>query len=90
MNLSVRISIILREGTRQVLDRVTTKGNRSHLLADAVLHDVSTQGRIQLAERLEAGAITHADRDLGIAEEWFPLEEDAWQGLQQSARKVKT
>jgi len=47
------------------------------------------QGRNQLAERLEACAITHADRDLGIAEEWFPLEEDAWQGLQQSERKVK-
>ncbi len=87
--MSVRINIILSEGTVQVLDRVTTKSNRSRLISDAVLHDVSMQGRNQLAERLEACAITHADRDLGIAEEWFPLEEDAWQGLQQSERKVK-
>lgn len=29
-----------------------------------------------LAERLKAGYEAYAERDLEIAEEWFPLEED--------------
>lgn len=74
MSLSVRINVVLPEAAMQVLDRVTTKGSRSRLFSDAVLHDVSVQGRNHLAERLKAGAVATADRDLGIAEEWFPLE----------------
>lgn len=77
--MSVRINVILPEETVRVLDRVAPKGNRSRVISDAVMHYVSSRGRSHLAERLKAGALANAKRDMAIAEEWFPLEEEAWQ-----------
>jgi CopG family transcriptional regulator/antitoxin EndoAI len=78
--MSVRINVILPEETVRVLDRVAPRGNRSRLISDAVLHYVSSRGRSNLAEQLKAGALANTKRDMAIAEEWFPLEEEAWQG----------
>lgn len=77
--VSRRINIILPEETIRVLDRVAPKGTRSRLISDAVLHYVATRGKSNLAEQLKAGYKANAARDLAIAEEWFPLEEEAWQ-----------
>jgi CopG family transcriptional regulator/antitoxin EndoAI len=77
--MSVRINVILPDETVRVLDRVAPKGGRSRLISDAVMHYVSSRGKSQLAERLKAGYQANAKRDLAIAEEWFPLEEEAWQ-----------
>jgi len=76
--MSKRINVILPEETVRVLDRVTSKGNRSRLISDAVMHYVSFCGKSNLAEQLKAGALAHGHRDLEIAQEWFPLEEEAW------------
>jgi CopG family transcriptional regulator/antitoxin EndoAI len=77
--MSVRINVILPEETVRVLDRVAPRGSRSRVISDAVLHYVSSRGRVNLAEQLKAGARANAERDVAIAEEWFPLEEEAWQ-----------
>jgi hypothetical protein len=63
--------------------------NRSRLISDAVMHHVSTRGRSNLAEQLKAGGLAHAKRDLATAEEWFPLEEEAWRRRQKRHEKAQ-
>ena len=84
--MSKRINIMLPEKTLAVLDRVASKGNRSRLVSDAVLHYVETHGKQSLRQQLKAGYTANADESLKIAAEWFPLEEEAWQN---SRAKVK-
>ena len=79
---------MLPEETIRVQDRVAPKGNRSRLISDAVMHYVSSRGKSHLTERLKAGYQANAQRDLEIAQEWFPLEEEAWQ-LRTARRKRK-
>ncbi len=75
-----RVNVTLPEETIQLLDRVAEKGDRSRLIAEAVKHYIQSTGRAALRKRLKQGAIRRADRDLHLAEEWFKLEEEAWQG----------
>ena len=86
--MSKRINIILPDTTVAVLDRVATKGARSRFIDRAVRHYVETQGRQSLRERLKAGYSANAERDLAMAAEWFPLEEEAWRAFEAS-RKTK-
>ena len=87
--MSQRINVILPEETVRVLDRVATKGSRSRLISDAVMHYVSTRGKSNLVKQLKAGALANAHRDLEIAQEWFPLEEEAWQRHEKPVTKRK-
>lgn len=87
--MSVRINVILPDETMRVLDRVAPRGNRSRVISDAVMHYVSSRGRSNLAEQLKAGALANAKRDMAIAEEWFPLEEEAWQQHTKPRPKAK-
>ncbi len=87
--MSRRINIVLPEKTVSVLDRVTTKGNRSRFIDRAVLHYVETHGKQSLREQLAAGYRANAERDLGMAAEWFPLEEEAWQTFEASRTPKK-
>jgi hypothetical protein len=61
-----------------LLDRVAVKGARSRFIDYAVRHVVEMQGKQTLREQLKAGYRANAERDLAIAAEWFPLEEEAW------------
>ena len=76
--MSKCINIMLPEKTLAVLDKVTSKGNRSRFVSDAVLHYVETVGKHSLREQLKAGYMANAEESLNIAAEWFPLEEEAW------------
>jgi len=76
--MSKRLNIILPEKTLAVLDRVAPKGKRSGFISRAVLHYVGTQGRRSLRHQLKAGYLANAEESLKIAEEWFPVEEEAW------------
>ena len=87
--MSKRINIILPDKTVAVLDRVTTKGSRSRFIDRAVRQLVETEGRANLRSRLKEEAIANADRDLAMAAEWFPLEEEAWQTFEGSRTKRK-
>ena len=82
--MSKRINVILPDSTVALLNRVTTKGNRSQFISRAVLHFVQTEGRANLRERLKAEALANAGRDVAIAAEWFPLEEEAARALTSS------
>jgi CopG family transcriptional regulator / antitoxin EndoAI len=75
--MSQRINIVLPEETLKLIDRVAPKGNRSRFISQAVLYYVEQKGKQSLRERLKQEAIENADRDLNLAAEWFPLEEEA-------------
>ncbi len=85
--MSKRINVILPDATVAVLDRVAPKGNRSRLISKAVLYYVKSQSAENLTESLKRGYLANAARDLEIAQEWFPLEEEAWQKISSKKRK---
>lgn len=87
--MSKRINIILPDKTLAVLDRITTKGNRSRFIDRAVRHLIEAEGKANLRARLKEEAIVNADRDLALAAEWFPLEEEAWKTFEKSSRKPR-
>ena len=76
-----RINITLPQKTVELIDRVSKKGNRSRLIDEAVRDYLTKTSRAVLRKRLKEGAIRDAEQDLAIAEEWFPLEEEAWQKI---------
>ena len=86
--MNKRINVILPATTVTVLHRVATKGNRSALIDRAIRHYVKTQSQQNLRERLKQEALANAERDLEMAAEWFPLEEEAWQ-LAQGRKREK-
>jgi metal-responsive CopG/Arc/MetJ family transcriptional regulator len=67
--MSKRLNIILPDKTAAVLDRVTTKGNRSRFIDRAVQQLIETEGKANLRARLKEEAIANAQRDLAIAAE---------------------
>ncbi len=88
--MSKRINIILPNDTLAVLDRVAPRGQRSRFISQAVLHFVQAQGKGSLRDRLKREALANAERDLAIAAEWFPLEEEAAANRRRPhARKTK-
>ena len=78
-SMSKRINIILPDETVAVLDRVTTKGNRSRFIERAVMNLVEAEGKANLRARLKDEALANTERDLAIAAEWFPLDEESAQ-----------
>ena len=76
--MSRRVNVILPDTTAAVLDRVAPRGMRSSFISAAVLHYARTRSKENLRERLKQEALAHAARDLELAQEWFPLEEEAW------------
>lgn len=85
--MSKRINVILTDRTVAVLNRVTTRGNRSRFIDRAVRHLVATEGKANLRESLKEEAIANAERDLAMAAEWFPLEEGAARAAKPSGRR---
>ncbi|MGA2711660.1 MAG: hypothetical protein ABSG41_01020 [Bryobacteraceae bacterium] len=88
--MNKRINIMLPEKTVRVLDRVTAKGARSRFIDRAILRYIETQSRESLRERLKAGYLANAERDLAIAAEWFPLEEEAFHTLEDTPKRKST
>jgi len=77
--MNKRLNITLPEETLRLIEHVAKKGDRSRLIDKAVKHYVSSVGRESLRRRMKEGAVREAELDLALAEEWFPLEEEAWQ-----------
>jgi CopG family transcriptional regulator/antitoxin EndoAI len=85
--MTKRINVILPAETIKVLDRVAPKGNRSRLIDQAVLFYVRTKSRENLRERLKQGYLANSKENLKLAQEWFPLEEEAWQKAKTKKRQ---
>ncbi len=87
--MTKRINIVLPVETIRVLERVAPKGNRSRLISDAVMHYVTTRAKTNLVEQLKKGAIANAQRDMDIAQEWFSVDEEAWQHAKPTTKRKK-
>jgi CopG family transcriptional regulator/antitoxin EndoAI len=74
-----RVNVSLPEETLRLLDRVAKQGERSALITEAVTAYLGERRRKAFRDRLRQGALVRAERDRRLAEEWFPLEEDAWE-----------
>lgn len=73
-----RLNITLPEETVRLIDRAAKKGNRSRFIDEAVKHFITTARRTALRKQLQQGALRRASRDLALAEDWFPLEDELW------------
>jgi CopG family transcriptional regulator / antitoxin EndoAI len=76
------INVTLPSETIGLIDRVTQNGNRNNFIDEAIKFYVESVEQTSLEQRLKEGALKHAERDLQIADEWLPLEEEAWQRQQ--------
>jgi CopG family transcriptional regulator/antitoxin EndoAI len=76
--MNKRLNITLPEGTVRLMDRVAGKGRRSSLINHAVHWYVRKESRANLRKHLAASYKANAQMDLQLAEDWFPLEEQAW------------
>ncbi len=74
-----RVNVTLPEHTLELLNSVAKKGQRSGFVNRAVHFYIQEIGQSTLREQLRKGAIVHASRDLSLAKDWFPLEEELWQ-----------
>lgn len=84
-----RINIVLPVETIKVLDSVAAKGNRSRFISEAVMYYVTSKAKTTLAGRLKEGALTNAQRDMEIAQEWFSLDEDACEPTTPARKRTK-
>jgi len=55
-------------------NHTSNRGDRSHLINQALRTTVEQQGNAQLKRLLRRGAQARAGRDLSLAREWFALE----------------
>ena len=87
--MNKRINVILPEATVAVLERVSSRGNRSALIDRAIQHYIRNKGQQNLRDRLKQEALANADRDLQMAAQWFPLEEESWQAAEGKRTRKK-
>ena len=77
--MQVRINVSLPEQTIRVLDRAVKKGDRSRFIDAAIRRYLKQVSRARLRKELAEGYRERADETLALAEEWFPIDEEAWQ-----------
>ncbi|MFC1856191.1 ribbon-helix-helix domain-containing protein [Thermodesulfobacteriota bacterium] len=75
--MNKRINVTLPEETVELVNKIARKGDRSHFIDAALKHYIKETAKKNLRKRLKEGAINRAERDLRLAEEWFPIEEEA-------------
>ena len=80
-SMSKRINIVLPTATIQTIDRFAKKGLRSKFIKTAVEHYVESRSREALRAQLERAAVRDRDLDRQIADEWFAVDQEAWQEL---------
>jgi CopG family transcriptional regulator/antitoxin EndoAI len=77
--MNKRLNITLPEQTVRLMDRVAGKGRRSSLIDRAVRRYVTEETRANLRKRLAESYQANAQFDMQLAEEWFPVEQEAWE-----------
>lgn len=73
-----RINITLPSETLRQLDELVPKGDRSSFIHTAIQAYIAEMKKEKLRQQLKAGAIHHAKRDRHLADDWFALEQEAW------------
>jgi len=88
--MSKRINIVLPETTIQTIDRIAKPRERSRFINEAVQHFVRHQSVEALRSRLEQAAVRDRDLDREVAADWFAVDQQAWQRLEEPKRKPIT
>ena len=79
-----RISISVADDVIRILDRLGS--NRSRTIEEAARFYSRTVAKRGLRRRIKEGALRHAERDLRIAADWLPLENEAWDRSRESSQ----
>jgi CopG family transcriptional regulator/antitoxin EndoAI len=74
-----RINITLPADTVRLLDRVAPKGDRSRFIDEAVREQAKRAAKGKLRKELKEGYLRENEINRQLAEEWFLLDEEAWQ-----------
>ncbi len=74
-----RLNISLPRDTVELLDRIIPKGNRSRFIDAAIRERIASTSRARLRKQLEQGYAARVGRDLRMVEEWFAVDEEAWE-----------
>ncbi|GAX40354.1 hypothetical protein NIES4075_13190 [Tolypothrix sp. NIES-4075] len=74
-----RINVTLPSETLKQLDEYAPKGDRSRFIHEAIQHYINQIQKDKLRQQLQEGSIRRAERDRNLAEDWFVIEEEAWQ-----------
>ena len=77
----------LRTDTSRLLDRLPRDVNRSRLVDEAIRERLAGLTRAKLRKQLEEGYTARAADNLRMVEEWFGLEEEAWEIASRASRK---
>ena len=86
--MAKRINVILPEATVSTIDRLSRPGQRSRFIQRAVQHYVSTASPEALRERLKQDALRDHDLDLEIAGDWFAVDQEQWQKLDDQEKRL--
>jgi metal-responsive CopG/Arc/MetJ family transcriptional regulator len=81
-----RLNITLPRATVGLLDRLTSKGNRSRFIDEAIRERIASVGRARLRRELERGYVARAARDRRMVDEWFPIDEELYEPAVRPAR----
>jgi hypothetical protein len=85
--MAKRINVILQEATVRTIDRCSRPGQRSRFIERAVQHYLATASPRALEERLKQGALRDHDLDLEIAGDWFAVDREQWQELDEREKR---
>ncbi len=77
-----RINITLPADTVRLLDRVAPKGERSRFIDRAVREQAKRTAKAKLRKELKEGYLRENQITRQLAEEWFLLDEEAWEGAE--------
>jgi hypothetical protein len=81
-----RRNFTLRAETGRLLDRLPREVNRSELVDRAIQKFAQDGGRAMLRKLLKEGYQARATRDLRMVEEWFTVDEGAWEHAARARR----
>jgi hypothetical protein len=88
--MAQRINVVLPEATVRTIDRLARPGQRSRFIDRAVQHYVATASAEALQGRLKQAALRDRDLDLEIAGDWFAVDQEQWQKLDEQERRQAT
>jgi len=88
--MTKRINVILPETTVRTINRLARPGQRSRFIDRAVQHYLTTASAEALQERLKQAALRDQDLDLEIASDWFAVDQEQWQNLDEHEKRQST
>ena len=87
--MSKRINIVLPVTTIQTIDRMAKPGQRSRFINEAVQHYVANRSTEALRAQLQSAAVRDQDLDREVAADWFAVDHETWQQLDESRPRRK-